>query len=111
MTTDLPQRTNAAKKFSFGITDYAADYGDTLLNPESNRRLPVVPLPSSAWPIARFIVPGLPHHVTQRGNRRERVFTPTTTMPAAALYHGLLASQCRKQGVACWAYCWMPNDV
>jgi hypothetical protein len=24
--------------------------------------------------IARFVVPGLPHHVTQRGNRRERVF-------------------------------------
>jgi putative transposase len=24
--------------------------------------------------IARYIVPDLPHHVTQRGNRRERVF-------------------------------------
>ena len=24
--------------------------------------------------IARVVVPGLPHHVTQRGNRRERVF-------------------------------------
>ena len=24
--------------------------------------------------IARYVVPGLPHHVTQRGNRRERVF-------------------------------------
>ena len=24
--------------------------------------------------IACFFVPGLPHHVTQRGNRRERVF-------------------------------------
>jgi REP element-mobilizing transposase RayT len=24
--------------------------------------------------IARFVVPGLPHHVTQRGNRRENVF-------------------------------------
>jgi hypothetical protein len=24
--------------------------------------------------IARFVVPGLPHHVTQRGNRRETVF-------------------------------------
>ncbi len=23
--------------------------------------------------IARVVVPGLPHHVTQRGNRRERV--------------------------------------
>ena len=24
--------------------------------------------------IARVVVPGLPHHVTQRGNRRERIF-------------------------------------
>ena len=24
--------------------------------------------------IARYVVPDLPHHVTQRGNRRERVF-------------------------------------
>ncbi len=24
--------------------------------------------------LARVVVPGLPHHVTQRGNRRERTF-------------------------------------
>ncbi len=24
--------------------------------------------------IARLVVPGLPHHVTQRGNRREQTF-------------------------------------
>ena len=24
--------------------------------------------------MARLVIPGLPHHVTQRGNRRERVF-------------------------------------
>jgi REP element-mobilizing transposase RayT len=24
--------------------------------------------------IARVVVPGLPHHITQRGNRRERAF-------------------------------------
>ena len=53
--------------------------------------------------IARFIAPGLPHHVTQRGNRRERIFF---TDDDYALYHGLLASQCRKHGVACWAYAW-----
>jgi putative transposase len=58
--------------------------------------------------IARFIVPGLPHHVTQRGNRRERIFFSDDDY---ALYRGLLASQCRKQGVACWAYCLMPNHV
>jgi putative transposase len=58
--------------------------------------------------IARFIAPGLPHHVTQRGNRRERVFFSDDDY---TLYRGLLASQCRKQSVACWAYCLMPNHV
>ena len=58
--------------------------------------------------IARFVVPGLPHHVTQRGNRRERVFFSDDDY---ALYRDLLAEQCRKQGVACWAYCLMPNHV
>jgi putative transposase len=58
--------------------------------------------------IARFVAPGLPHHVTQRGNRRERIFFSDDDY---ALYRDLLASQCRKQGVACWAYCLMPNHV
>jgi putative transposase len=58
--------------------------------------------------IARFVVPGLAHHVTQRGNRRERIFFSADDY---ALYRDLLASQCRKQGVACWAYCLMPNHV
>ena len=47
--------------------------------------------------IGRFVVPGLPHHVTQRGNRRERVFFGDEDYE---LYRDLLASQCRKQGVA-----------
>jgi len=58
--------------------------------------------------IARFVVPGLPHHVTQRGNRRERVFF---TDHDYELYRDLLASQCQKHAVAVWAYCLMPNHV
>jgi len=58
--------------------------------------------------IARFVVPDVPHHVTQRGNRRERVFFGDDDYE---LYKDLLAEQCRKQGVACWAYCLMPNHV
>ena len=58
--------------------------------------------------IARFVVPGAPHHVTQRGNRRERVFFGEDDY---ALYRDLLAVQCRKHGVAVWAYCLMPNHV
>jgi putative transposase len=58
--------------------------------------------------IARFVVPRLPHHVTQRGNRRERVFFADEDYE---LYRDLLSSQCRKQGVAVWAYCLMPNHI
>ncbi len=29
--------------------------------------------------LARMIIPGVPHHVTQRGNRRERIFFEPAT--------------------------------
>jgi putative transposase len=58
--------------------------------------------------IARFAVAGLPHHVTQLGNRREPVFFGDDDYE---LYRDLLAGQCLRQGVACWAYCLMPNHV
>ncbi len=58
--------------------------------------------------IARFVVPELPHHVTQRGNRRERVFFSDDDY---ALYRDLLGEACVKAGVAVWAYCLMPNHV
>jgi putative transposase len=58
--------------------------------------------------IGRFVVPGLPHHITQRGNRRERVFFSDDD---CALYRDLLAEACEKSGVAVWAYCLMPNHV
>ena len=58
--------------------------------------------------IARFIVPGLPHHVTQRGNRRETVFFSDADYE---LYRDLLAMQCSKHEVAVWSYCLMPNHV
>jgi putative transposase len=58
--------------------------------------------------ISRITVPGMPHHVTQRGNRRERVFHEDGDY---ALYRDLLAAACAANGVACWAYCLMPNHV
>ena len=58
--------------------------------------------------IARFVVPGLPHHVTQRGNRRERVFFSDDDY---RLYQDLLREACDKAGVSVWAYCLMPNHV
>ena len=58
--------------------------------------------------IARITVPGLPHHVTQRGNRRQPLFVEPEDY---ALYRDLLAERCKANGVACWAYCLMPNHV
>jgi REP-associated tyrosine transposase len=58
--------------------------------------------------IGRFVVPDLPHHVTQRGNRREKVFFGDEDY---ALYRDLMAEACRREGVAVWAYCLMPNHV
>lgn len=58
--------------------------------------------------LARIVAPGLPHHVTQRGNRRERVFFEASDY---ALYRDLLAQACRKADVAVWGYCLMPNHV
>ncbi|MFO1034834.1 MAG: transposase [Hyphomicrobiales bacterium] len=58
--------------------------------------------------IARLVVPGLPHHVTQRGNGRQKVFF---TEEDYALYLRLLVDNCKAAGVACWAFCLMPNHI
>jgi putative transposase len=57
---------------------------------------------------ARVVVPGLPHHVTQRGNRRAPIFFQDGDQ---GFYRALLAEQTRKAGVEVWAYCLMPNHV
>jgi len=58
--------------------------------------------------LARLVVPGLPHHVTQRGNGRARTFFDDDDY---ALYRDLLAENCRAAGVEAWAWCLMPNHV
>ena len=58
--------------------------------------------------MARIVVPGLPHHVTQRGNRREPIFFEEGDQ---SVYSDLLAEQMHKCGVEVWAYCLMPNHV
>jgi hypothetical protein len=45
--------------------------------------------------LARVVIPGLPHHVTQRGNGRSRVFFSDADY---ALYRDLLAVSCRDAG-------------
>ncbi|MCH8155644.1 MAG: transposase, partial [Proteobacteria bacterium] len=58
--------------------------------------------------LARVVAPGLPHHVTQRGNRRQETFFSEADYHA---YLALLAEWCGRRGVEIWAYCLMPNHV
>lgn len=58
--------------------------------------------------IARVVVTDIPHHVIQRGNRRQTTFFNDGDYAA---YKSIMAEQCRKHRVAVWAYCFMPNHV
>jgi putative transposase len=58
--------------------------------------------------LARAVAAGVPHHVTQRGNRRQPTFFGDADYQ---FYRDLLASGCRRYGVSVWAYCLMPNHV
>lgn len=56
----------------------------------------------------RIVVAGKPHHVIQRGNRRQQVFFYPGDK---SLYLKLLKEQVDKHGVEVWAYCLMDNHV
>ena len=58
--------------------------------------------------LARVVVPGLPHHVTQRGNGGARTFFSDDDY---RLYLRLLTEKCRAARVQCLAYVLMPNHV
>jgi putative transposase len=58
--------------------------------------------------IARTVFAGLPHHVTQRGNRREPVFF---TDDDRHRYLGWLAAYCREHHVDILSYCLVDNHV
>ena len=58
--------------------------------------------------IARVVVPGMAHHVTQRGNRRADVFFADGDRQRDL---HLLADYARKYGLEVWAYCLMANHV
>lgn len=58
--------------------------------------------------LARIVVPGLPHHVTQRGNRREQVFFGDDDYIA---YFDMLRTSVAAAGSEVWAWCLMPNHV
>ncbi|MCP4642701.1 MAG: transposase [bacterium] len=58
--------------------------------------------------VARVVVPGFPHHVTQRGNRRADVFEVDADREAYLRFVKRYAS---RHGLAVWAYCLMTNHV
>lgn len=58
--------------------------------------------------LPRVVIPGLPHHVTQRGNGRQRTFFEEADY---ALYLDLLAQAAERAGTEIWSYCLMPNHV
>jgi len=58
--------------------------------------------------VARTVIPGMAHHVTQRGNRRADIFLCDEDRKA---YLRFLCKYGQKRGLAIWAYCLMSNHV
>ena len=58
--------------------------------------------------LPRLVIPGYPHHVTQRGNRRGQTFFEDDDY---ALYMSMLSEAARKAEAEVWCYCLMPNHV
>ena len=55
---------------------------------------------------ARLVIPGVPHHVTQRGDQRRQVFFTPEDYRTFLLY---LRKRAKAHGVGINAYCLMPN--
>jgi len=58
--------------------------------------------------LSRLVVPQLPHHVVQRGNRRMPVFSTDADRLA---YLENIREACDRYGVEIWSYCLMSNHV
>jgi REP-associated tyrosine transposase len=58
--------------------------------------------------LARIVVPGVPHHVSHRGNRRGDIFLRPEDR---ILYIETLKEYAVKAGMDIWAYCLMTNHV
>ena len=58
--------------------------------------------------LARVVAPGIPHHITQRGNRRMKTFFHEADYRE---YLHLMAQWCNRCKVLIWSYCLMPNHV
>jgi putative transposase len=51
--------------------------------------------------LPRIVLPGIPHHAAQRGNRRQRVFFGDDDY---AHYRDLMAEAAARSGTEVWAY-------
>ena len=58
--------------------------------------------------LARFIIPGIPHHITQRGNGRQQTFFSPDDYQH---YQALLKKHTAEAGVEIWSWVLMPNNV
>jgi len=56
--------------------------------------------------IPRVVIPGCPHHVINRGNRRQIVFFSQSDK---RFFYDLLKQECDRAGISIWAYCLMDN--
>jgi hypothetical protein len=80
----------------------------------THTQIPNLPLPRvphshlAMTRLPRVALPSFPHHVKQRGNRRERTFFEDGDY---ALYLDLLAGVAARYGVEAWSYCLIPNHA
>lgn len=58
--------------------------------------------------VQRLVVPGVPHHVIQRGNRQQAIFADDSDRRA---YLDLLREALRRHDTQCLAWCLMDNHV
>ena len=58
--------------------------------------------------LPRVVLPGIPHHITQRGNGRGQTFFEDDDY---ALYLDWLAEATQRAQTQVWGYCLMPNHV
>ena len=58
--------------------------------------------------LARVVAAKYPHHITQRGNRRQDTFFCADDY---RYYIETMSEWCRNYDVEIWAYCLMPNHV
>jgi REP element-mobilizing transposase RayT len=57
---------------------------------------------------ARVVLPGFPHHITHRGNRREDIFFDKEDRRE---YLDLLSRYQNRYGTELWAFCLMTNHI